>query len=362
MVYLTYSLADQNFLTAKSVGIFNLSVHLLNALADRTGEVRLTVLSNSTLRAGMPLGEGLRIQEHEAALRGRFGRIWWDQAGAYRAARQAGNQWLVLPKGFASFAMPCPVKLAVYVHDTILESYYQRHSGISWLERSYFRACLGASLRQAAVIFTNSEFTKREVEQAATRRGFSPPPVHAIGIGFDGLEFAEVPARDRILVLCSAWPHKRTDLALSYLERWQDATHYAGAVDWVGSWPPTLLWPNRPNWSRFARLPEPEFRGRVRSAKAVVFFSDYEGFGMPPVEAALQGSCPVYSDIEATREVMGGTGFGFANGSYDSFARALNQALQASPKQVRLWREQLLLRHNWSRAAAQLLCGIEECS
>lgn len=355
---LTYSLADQNFLVTKSVGIFNLSVHLLKALAERTKEVRLTVLANSTLQNDLSQAKGVQIQKHEAALGGRLRRIWWDQVGVYLAARQAGNEWLVLPKGFASFARRCPVKLALYVHDTILESYYQRHPGMSRLEMAYFRGCLGASLRQAKVIFTNSEFTKREVERAASRRGLSPPPVHAIGIGFDSLESTGGSAEERIVVLCSVWPHKRTDLAWRYLQRWQEATRYAGAVDWVGSWPRMLLWPKRPNWSHFARLPEPEFRRRVQSAKALVFFSDYEGFGMPPVEAALQGSCPVYSDIEATREVMSGAGFPFTNDSYESFAQALNQALRTSREQVRVWREQLLLRHNWSTTAARFVAAL----
>jgi len=46
-----------------------------------------------------------------------------------------------------------------------------------------------------------------------------------------------------------------------------------------------------------ARLPEAEFRRRVAEARTIVYFSDYEGFGMPPVEAVIAGTNAVYSDL-----------------------------------------------------------------
>src|SRR5215469_15769967 len=59
---LTYSLADQDFATTKSVGIFNLSVQLLKALTGLPGGLDLEVLINSGLseRVVLPAGIAMR--------------------------------------------------------------------------------------------------------------------------------------------------------------------------------------------------------------------------------------------------------------------------------------------------------------
>jgi len=44
-----------------------------------------------------------------------------------------------------------------------------------------------------------------------------------------------VEKQNRILVLAGRWPHKRTDLALDYLARWQKQTDFPGTVEWVGN-------------------------------------------------------------------------------------------------------------------------------
>src|SRR5271163_1519378 len=116
---ITYSLADQCFTRTKSVGIFNFSIDLLNVLARRPQCPPLTVLANSSLRDKLALPATARSQFHDLALRGSLGRIWWDQVAVYAAARRSGNEWLLLPKGFASFAQRCPVRLAPIVHDVL---------------------------------------------------------------------------------------------------------------------------------------------------------------------------------------------------------------------------------------------------
>ena len=282
--------------------------------------------------------------------------MWWDQWGVYSAAWRAGNPWLFLPKGFASFLRHCPVKLALYVHDTILESYYANRRGVSALELAYFRRCFTSNLKHARLIFTNSEFTSREIERAAARRGLPVPRLANIGIGFDAPPpTGEQQRDDLILVLTGAFPHKRTDLALEYLARWQTETHYPGNLEWIGPWPATLTWPAFPNWQRHSRLPEADFRQRMARARVLIFFSDYEGFGMPPVEAVLQGVCPVFSDLPATREVMAGAAYSFQNNSYDSFASALKQALNVAPSLLDTWKKQLATRFNWDSVCERFL-------
>ncbi|HTL56894.1 MAG TPA: hypothetical protein VL361_14530 [Candidatus Limnocylindrales bacterium] len=355
MLPLTYSLADQDFLRTKSIGIFDFSVNLLKSLADGRGDFDLAVLVNSTLKNWLQLPAAVSSQQHDTAIAGRLRRMWWDQWGVYRAARQTRKEWLFLPKGFASFACRCPVKLALYIHDTILDSYYVNRPGVSKLELLYFSKCLGASLTEASVIFTNNDFTRREIERSAQRRGIKAPLVVSVGRGIEAAPVARHERSDSILVLTSPFPHKRTDLALEYLGRWQRQSGYSGKVEWVGRLPTGLSLPGFVNWRQHSRLPQAEFQEVRQRSCVLVFFSDYEGFGLPPVEAIMGGLCPVYSEIEATREVMAGMGCPFRNDSYESFAGALQTALATTAAQIEAWKEKLLIRFSWSRVRDQLV-------
>lgn len=54
-------------------------------------------------------------------------------------------------------------------------------------------------------------------------------------------------------------------------------------------------------------------------------------------------------------ETMAGTGFAFTNGSYESFAQAMNQAIQAPPSLLAAWRQQLIDRHSWRQVADRIV-------
>jgi glycosyltransferase involved in cell wall biosynthesis len=353
VITLTYSLADQNFHTTKSVGIFNLSVRLLSGLAAHPEVSSLTVLRNSTLQDDLPNHVQTLLCDRAAS--GRLGRVWWDQWGVYQAARKAGREWLFLPKGFASFLRACPVKLALYVHDTILESYYRERRGMPRSELMYFRRCLSANLRYGRLIFTNSDFTRSEIERVAARAGWPVPPLVNVGMGFDSPPQSGVRRENEVLVLASPFRHKRTDLAVTFLKRWQEQTRFDGTVRWVGNLPADVSLPQFAGWSHAARLPELEYRQAISRARVLVFFSEYEGFGMPPVEAIVQGACPVYSDLPATQEVLAGKGCPFRNDDYESFSQAILKALRTTPAQLEDWREKLLSQFNWNRVCTRVV-------
>jgi len=355
---LTVSLADQVFAQTKSVGIFNLSLGLIEHLSRRPELARLTVLANRSLTGRLPARIGVRW--HDGPACGRLRRMFWDQWSVYAAAAATGNDWLFLPKGFASFLRPPPRRLAVYIHDAMHGFYRQHHpKAISRLELAYFSRSLQASLRHAQVCFTNTEFTAREVCRLALEAGGPAPRTVVAGIGFEQTEVLPGIGRGGLLVLASPFPHKRTALAVEWLARWQEQTGFSEELHWVGGLPNELAWPDRLNWRHHPRLPEGDFRERLSRARALVFFSDYEGFGMPPVEAALAGACPVLSDIPATREVMGDCGYSFNNISYESFWAALDSALKCPPQQIAAWADTLLARHNWTRVLDRFVAGLQ---
>lgn len=278
----------------------------------------------------------------------------------YDAAVATGNEWLLLPKGFASWLRRPPLKLAVYVHDAMHDFYQRTYPGAAGrLEHAYFQRAWRASLRHARVIFTNTVFTAQEVRRIAAQFGLPQPQVVVVGIGFVRPVPAPIEARRGIVVLASPFPHKRTSLAAEWLARWQRSHQFDGVVDWVGRLPADLGLPDFLNWRHHERLAEPDFRHLLASARVLVFFSDYEGFGMPPLEAAVAGASPVFSDLSATREVMGETGFRFSNADYESFRAAMTAALQVPPARLESWAAELLARHDWEHVAHRIVAGLQ---
>lgn len=361
MLNLTYSVADQNFAKTKSLGILNLSIQLARALAASRRLNRLTLLSNATIHCGIPKNEA-QIRDYDFVIANKLARVFWDQWGVYRAAASVGNDWLFLPKGFASFTRKPPCRLAVYIHDTMLSHYEAHYPGrMPAFESWYFKASLKTTIQRADQIFTNSEFTRKEVLRFAESLGYPAPRITVAGIGFEAPATAPKAKKNQVVVLASAWPHKRTVLALEYADRWQKETHYEGKVLWVGALPEGSQFPSHPGWERHPRLAEDAFRTILDESRAVVFFSDYEGFGMPCVEAALSQTCPVFSDIPATREVMHGMGFAFQNSSYESFASAMDQALRCPESLLSQWREALLQTHCWEKVVETIADTLENC-
>lgn len=355
-VSLTYSIADQSFARTKSLGILNVSVHLLQMLAQRKEFSRLTVLANSSLTDFLAPPPSTTVEFHNYAGGGSLGRIAWDQIGLYTAARRTANEWLFLPKGFASFTRHCPVRLAVLVHDLMQHHYDLVYPGtVPRLEAAYFRAGFRASLRQAEIIFTPTEFTRQEILRIFDASDRDIPNVVCCGEGFDRPAIPLAAERRDILVLAGRFPHKLTRLAVDFLDRWHRKNRFAEKIHWIGSFPKNLSLPFHSNWQMHGRLPEQEFREMMARARAVLFFSDYEGFGRPPVEAVLAEACPVYSSIPATREVMGDCGCPFDNASYESFAAALDRALLVRPEQLRAWGEKLLVRHDWNKVVDRII-------
>lgn len=355
------SLVDQSFARTKSVGILNVSVGLARALVAARPGGGVVVFGNAELRGSLPTeGGGVAVQDFPGAAESRWGRIWYDQVGVYRAARRFPGAWLLLPKGFASFLLPPPrgVRLACYVHDT-MQAHYRRHHPRFFprFERTYFWRGFQATLRCADLILTNSRFTAGAVASVAASLGMQTGPVVCVGIGFDNPTIpAPAAQRAGLLVLASALPHKRTAQAVNWLKRWQgERPAFRDPVHWVGSLPAGLEFPAFPNWHHRPRLDDAAYQELMSKVRSLIYFSEFEGFGMPPVEALFRGAAPVYSDIPATREVMQDRGLSFHNDSYDLFAAALERGLGCDEATLRSWRCELAAELRWSDVAQRVL-------
>ncbi|HMP73369.1 MAG TPA: glycosyltransferase [Kiritimatiellia bacterium] len=357
---LTYSIADQNLASAASIGIYNISVGLMRALTRHPALEHMTVLTNPSIPPEAHPDAKIEVLSYGSPVAHTRGRLTWDQWGCYRAASRVGNPWLFLPKGFGSFVRGCPVSLAVYLHDMTSVIYRERYPGTVPIARHlYYIWTHRQTLKHARLVFTNTDFSRREIAGWAERHRISCPPVIVAGYGFDH-RWPTRPRSKQILVDVRSSPHKRTDLALNFVARWHKASGYDGRIVCAGTLPARIRAPDAPGWNYVGKVSPARHLELMAESQALVHFTEHEGFGMPPVEAILAGTAPVYSLIPVTGEVMGDVGCPFRNDDYASFADAMEKALNTSAETIAAWADVMEKRHHWSLVAGRILSALKE--
>jgi glycosyltransferase involved in cell wall biosynthesis len=94
-------------------------------------------------------------------------------------------------------------------------------------------------------------------------------------------------------------------------------------------------------------------------ASAFAFLSEYEGFGLTPLEALSAGVPIVVLDTPVAREAYGPAAIYVAPGDIDGTARALGALLNGPEAPAMREAAGVLARYSWDRAADQTLAEIE---
>jgi glycosyltransferase involved in cell wall biosynthesis len=100
------------------------------------------------------------------------------------------------------------------------------------------------------------------------------------------------------------------------------------------------------------------------SARAFGFLSEYEGFGLTPLEALAAGVPSVLLDTAVARETCGEAALFVRCGDIAATTRALEQLLfdQATRARILEAAPSVLARYSWPRAARETLAVIEGCT
>ena len=111
------------------------------------------------------------------------------------------------------------------------------------------------------------------------------------------------------------------------------------------------------------RVSDAELDGLLAGALALVLPSHLEGFGFPPLEAALCGTPSIVSDLPVLRETLGDDGALFVPPGDDSALAAAIGRLRDDAALRGAIAEQAFARaraHTWERAARELRAVLAE--
>jgi glycosyltransferase involved in cell wall biosynthesis len=294
----------------------------------------------------------------------------WEQWTLMRALAADRPDVLFAPGYSAPLAAPCA--LVVAVHDVSFAAHPEWFRPREGLRR---RMVTGWTARRARLILTISEFSRREIVRwlrvpadrvrvtypghrpAAARAAPSKDPlVLFIGSIFERRHVDRLVAAFAAEV-APAFPAARLDIV------GENRTRNPGALEGVVA----ALSPDLQSRIRLrSYVDEPTLADLYGRATVFAFLSEYEGFGLTPVEAMAAGATPVLLDTPVAREICGEAAWYVpANGEFDRRLGAALVALlgdESARARLRAHAPAVLSRYDWSRTAADTLAALEDAA
>ena len=298
----------------------------------------------------------------------------WEQLVLPGLLRDAGADVLFAPGYTAPLRSPVPVVLVV--HDV---SFAAHPEWFSWREGARRRTITRLAAAQARRVLTISEFSKREIvahlgtdrekitviypglTQIPVGRAFTARLANDKGSPHEGSPHE----RQSVLFVGSIFGRRHVPELIQGFARIA-ASHPALQLDIVGenrTSPPLDLGAiahgagvgDRVHLRSY--VSEEELERLYGRAGVLAFLSDYEGFGLTPLEALGAGVPIIVLDTPVTREVYGEAAFYIAAPEPSRIAAAIAQAVfdDAARKDVLAARGGVLARYSWDDCARRVL-------
>jgi len=262
--------------------------------------------------------------------------------------------------------------LVVTIHDLLLINQKHstkistRHPIFFYVKYLAFRIVLYFATKKANRLFPPTETIREEIMY------FSPETKTKLTVTGEGLGHIAPSAKrlfdePYLLYVGSAYPHKRLDLALS---AWQEISqkhpslHFliAGEKDlFMKRYMERVKNQSLSHIHFLDAISDAELAAYMSHAEGLVFPSEYEGFGLPPLEALLCGTPAVVADIPVMKEVLPKEGvFFFHKGNVNDMIRMIESVLLHGQNEEEMQRaaHEIRQRHTWHKAASCVLTAM----
>jgi glycosyltransferase involved in cell wall biosynthesis len=293
---------DGRELVGKPTGVGRYLLGMMAQWAETSPHEYTVVLQAEPSDALRGLGDRFRWEVSPAAVAG----TWWEQVHLPRVLDRMKPDVLFAPAYTAPLRSSPPA--VVVVHDV---SFFAHPEWFRWREGLRRRFVTRQAAKRARRVVTVSEFSRSEIAR------YLDVPVSQIALAPAGAPTADPTA-----------PPVRQPLVL-YVGSLFNRRHVAGMIEafaQVAKAVPAarlvLVGYNRSSprqdpraiargcgvadrvdWREYAT--DAELRDLYRAARVFLFLSDYEGFGIPPLEAFAHGVPAVVLDTPVSREIYG---------------------------------------------------------
>jgi glycosyltransferase involved in cell wall biosynthesis len=257
------------------------------------------------------------------AVRARFrpARILWEQIVLPLEASRYRIDVLFNPGFTAPIFAPC--RCVTVFHD-LQHKHHPEY--FRWFDLPFWNVLLWASARKSAEIIAVSEATSRDLMQFYPFLNGHVSVVHH-GVSTDFFELDRSAIDDYVLCVSTLHPHKNLDRLVRAWARRPRGTKLiiAGMRGFYATELERTIAESGAKVELAGWIPRKELLRLYARAKAFVYPSTFEGFGMPVLEAMAAGLPLACSDIPVLREVAGDCALYFDPLSEDAIAEALDR-------------------------------------
>jgi glycosyltransferase involved in cell wall biosynthesis len=372
---------DARELCGHQTGVGRYLSELLTAWADSDRARR----HQWTLIAHAPIDGAAQWAVATSIVNGSGGTAW-EQMTLPGAVAAVKADVLFAPGYTAPLTVTAPLVLTI--HDV---SYFAHPEWFSFREGTRRRMLTAWSARRARKVITDSDFSKAEIERFIGVKNVRAVPLgidrsdavrlkpdpHRIPVESDGIPVGSAFRRtdnDRanVLYVGSVFERRRVDRLIASFDQIVARVPHA-TLDIVGE--------NRTRGLDLEALrrrsthaerihirsyvDETTLAQLYRDASVFVFLSEYEGFGLTPLEALSQGVPPVVLDTAIAREICGDAAtYVSPSATNDEIAATIADLITngESRRAVLARAESVLGRYDWARTADETLTVLEEAA
>jgi glycosyltransferase involved in cell wall biosynthesis len=275
----------------------------------------------------------------------------WEQLDLPGLVRRAQADVLFSP-GYTGPLRP-PVPMVIAIHDV---SFAAHPEWFSWREGARRRTITRLAARAATRVITISEFSKREivahlgVEESKIRVVY--PGVTSLGAGrpFTG--------RQNVLFVGSIFNRRHVPELIEGFARLA-RRHPGIRLEVVGDnrTSPHIALTSHDGVNVRSYVPEEELRRLYAGSAAFAFLSEYEGFGLTPLEALAAGIPVLLLDTPVAREICGDAALYVKRADPALIEQALESLLFNNAERERILgaASSLLPRYSWTECARRVL-------
>jgi len=299
------------------------------------------------------------------------GDTWWEQRMLPRLVRDAKADVLFAPGYTAPLFSGVPTVVAI--HDV---SFAAHPEWFGWREGLRRRTLTRLSAERAARVLTISEFSRREI---VTHLGIPADKIEVIYLAAKprrrsptASDGGSARPRDNSILFVGSLFNRRhipeliegfSRLVRTIPDARLDIVGDNRTIPYIDIDALVAACGARDRVALRSYLPEPDLAALYGRARAFVFLSEYEGFGLTPLEALSAGVPIVVLDTPVAREIYGGAARYVERAEPALIEEALAQVLTDESERTRILTagRDTLARYSWRRCAERVLDVLISC-